>query len=100
MNNNIGDWFQLIKFMHKSDFWSQQTAQNIPRAQMTPVLIEKRPCFGGVYRSTFKNRAHLGSRYRLGNGGFPIFCGREPPCQTQLLGGAICGSIGLEGSDL
>ena len=38
---------------------------------------------------------------QIGNGGFPIFCGREAPCRSNhKLGGAICGSIGLEGSDL
>ena len=32
----------------------------VPRTQMTLVLLEKGPCFGGL---TFKNRGHLGTRY-------------------------------------
>ena len=64
-------WVFPVIFAKHLEKWS---IFQLPRTQMTLVLIEKGPYFGGLI---FKNRAQLGSRYmscvRIPPGSPPIF---------------------------
>ena len=86
LNNKRGDLFNWLNSCTSQIFGAQKRLY-IPRTQMTPVLIGK----GLVLRgSTFKNRGHLGSRYRLGMVGF-IFFAEENSLVKHSCWEELCG---------